>query len=88
MERFFKLVNRVIPMRGHPLVFDNWITMIFPITENRPKLGRWRNVSKGTENGDVHDPGYESSMADGPAVRKKGISVSKTAPVAFFSESG
>ena len=52
----------MMPKSGIPLIYNNYITLVFPlIPDERPKLGRWRNVSKGIQDADVHDPGYVSA---------------------------
>ena len=57
-----KLFNRIMPKSGIPLVYNNYITLVFPLMpDEQPKLGRWRNVSKGIQDADVHDPGYLSA---------------------------
>ena len=58
-----KLLNRILPKSGTPLFYNKRITLVFPIIpDEQPKLGRWRNVSKGLQDADVHDPGYVSAM--------------------------
>ena len=59
MEHFLKLLSRIMPKSKTPFVRNNYLTLVFPmIQDEQPKLGRWRNVSKGLANADVHDPGY------------------------------
>ena len=62
MENMLKLLNCMMPKSGIPLIHKNYITLVFPlIPDEHPKLGRWRNVSKGIQDADVHDPGYVSA---------------------------
>ena len=58
MEIVLKLLSRFVK-HSKPHVTDNWVTLVFPrLYDAPPKLGRWRNVSKGCFEGDVHDPAY------------------------------
>ena len=58
MEYFLKFINYTKTMQGRLFVRDNWVTLVFPTVHNPTKLGRWRNVSKGVLDNEVHDPGY------------------------------
>ena len=59
MEYLLKFINHTKTMEGRFVFFNNWVTLVFPkVSNNSTKLGRWRNVSKGVSNSDVHDPGY------------------------------